>query len=325
MLRHKRHLAGVMRPYHKKGRDATMAYAHITNLYRDTRILELRHVFALEKIHGTSAHIRWRPGQHADGARGSATSFFSGGEKHSRFVELFDEDDLIPKLNTMGQTDIVVYGEAYGGKQQGMRATYGPDLRFVVFEVKVGYGWLSVTQAETCALALGLEFVHYELIDTDMDTINAHRDASSVQAQRNGMGTGHKKEGIVLRPPFEITLSDGSRLMAKHKRDDFRETKTLRVVGVEPAVLTNALAVAEEWVTPMRFAHVMGKLPAAVDMTHTAAVMRAMLEDVLREGKGEIEETKAVKKAIGHATLKLWKRYMTHVTDSSQGKLSKES
>jgi len=288
-----------------------VGYAHITNLYKDARILELRHVYALEKIHGTSAHIRWRPGQNP------RLGFFSGGEKFSHFVALFDEEELATKFEVMTQQDVTVYGEAFGGRQQGMRGTYGPNLHFAVFEVKIGSSWLLVPHAEEAALSLGLEFVHYELIGTDMDEINAQRDADSVQADRNGMGKGHKREGIVLRPPFEITLNDGSRLMAKHKRDDFRETKALRVVGVNLEVLTNARAIAEEWVTPMRFSHVIDKLPDAVDMAHTPDVMRAMLEDILREGSGEFEVTKPVKKAIGKETLRLWKEYITRVKASS--------
>jgi hypothetical protein len=34
-----------------------MGYAHINNLYKDQEILIFKHVWALEKIHGTSAHI----------------------------------------------------------------------------------------------------------------------------------------------------------------------------------------------------------------------------------------------------------------------------
>lgn len=34
-----------------------MGYMHIDNLYKDARVLSFKHVYALEKIHGTSAHI----------------------------------------------------------------------------------------------------------------------------------------------------------------------------------------------------------------------------------------------------------------------------
>ena len=37
-----------------------MGYAHIDNLYKEQTILMFRECYALEKIHGTSAHISWK-------------------------------------------------------------------------------------------------------------------------------------------------------------------------------------------------------------------------------------------------------------------------
>lgn len=276
-----------------------MGYMKIPNLYRDTRILEFKHVWALEKIHGTSAHVRWK-----DGVLG----FFSGGEKHVHFIEIFSSEALVKKFSEVAQQNIIIYGEAYGGKCQGMRATYGNQLKFVAFEIRVENSWLAVPQAAVFAEEFGLEFVHRELISTNLESIDAARDADSVQAVRNGMGIGHKREGIVLRPPFEVTLNNGSRLIAKHKRDDFRETKTRRQVGVDPKVLTEAREITDEWVTEMRLSHVLDKIPEAVGMEHTPLVLRAMVADILIEGEGEFEVTKVVKKELGRATLVLWKR-----------------
>ena len=58
-----------------------MGYMHLVNLYRDARILDLKKVWALEKIDGTSAHIRWSNGK---------VSLFSGGSKMANFEKLFD-------------------------------------------------------------------------------------------------------------------------------------------------------------------------------------------------------------------------------------------
>ncbi len=278
-----------------------MAYMHILNLYRDARVLEFKRLYALEKIHGTSASLHWCCDKNPK------LRFFSGGANRDSFVKLFDNTDLPGKFEDIGQENISVFGEAYGGKLQGMKATYGNHLCFVAFEVKINDTWLSVQRAEHIVLKLGLEFVYYELIDATMEKIDAQRDVDSVQAERNGMGA-HKREGIVLRPPFEVTLNDNSRLIAKHKRDDFRETKTSRKVGIDPEVLTNAHAIAEEWVTPMRLEHVLDKLPEVIDITHTPVVLGAMLEDVLRESAGEFEATKLVEKAIRRATAILWKQ-----------------
>ena len=275
-----------------------MSYQHIENLYKDQRILAFRSVYAMEKIHGTSAHISWKDDK---------ILFSSGGEKHERFVAIFNQEVIFQKLQECGAPHVVIYGEAYGGRQQGMSATYGPNLKFIAFEVKIGDCWLSVPQADVFAKELGLEFVHYTLVSTDMEALNAERDADSVQAVRNGMGVGLKREGIVLRPPFEVKLNNGERLIAKHKRDDFSETKTPRAVGVVPEVLTDARKVSDEWVTHMRLEHVLQKLPNATGMEHTGDVVKAMVEDVLREGAEEIVDSPLVRKEISRAASQLWK------------------
>ena len=161
-----------------------------------------RECYAMEKLHGTSAHVRYTPKK--DPA--NPVGFFSGGEPHDKFVVLFDVEALKKAFQEifggaaeLDDSAVVVYGEAYGGKQQGMSHTYGPNLKFCVFDVRVGDVWLAVPQAEDVAKRLGLEFVHYVRIPTDLARIDAERDADSVQAVRNGMGPGHKREGVVLR------------------------------------------------------------------------------------------------------------------------------
>jgi len=283
-----------------------MAYAHIPNLYKAREILLFKEVFALEKIHGTSAHIAWtaRP----TFAAGGVVRFFAGGIDHARFVALFDTDALAAKFREIGQDDVTVYGEAYGGKCQGMGKTYGPDLRFVVFDVKIDASWLAVPQAEDIAEHLGLEFVEYCKVSTDIASLDAARDADSVQALRNGMGAGHLREGIVLRPLVEVRMNNGERIIAKHKSDAFAERLHQPKIGKEPTEqMTEARAIADEWVTPMRLTHVLDKMPPETGIEQTGDVIRAMLEDVLREAAGEIEDTKDVRKAVGQAAARMFK------------------
>lgn len=280
-----------------------MAYLHLDNLYKDQTILLLRECFALEKIHGTSANVQWRDGR---------VWFSSGGESHERFVTLFHEADLVTRFQAIGHSAMTIYGEAYGGKQQGQSWRYGKELKFVAFEVKVGDSWLSVPNAADVSGKLGLEFVHYVQISTDLAAIDRERDAPSEQARRNGVEGDQPREGVVLRPLIELTKNDGSRIIAKHKRDDERETKTPRQV-VDPArleVLTKASAIADEWVTPTRLAHVMQKLEVggdALGIERTPDVIRAMVDDVLREGAGEFVDTKEARQAIGRKAAELFK------------------
>ena len=284
-----------------------MGYLHIDNLYKNARILEFKKCYALEKIHGTSAHIAWRDGR---------VHFFSGGESFERFKGLFDEEKLRALFEEWGVTEAVIFGEAYGGKQQGMSKTYGTELKFIAFDVKVGDCWLDVDKAAAIVThRLGLEFVDHVLIDTDMDAINAERDKPSTQAQRNGIVEPQIREGVVLRPPFEVRLNNGDRVIVKHKREEFSERGRPKV-DLDPTVKEArdiAERQAEEWVTPMRLFHVIDHLIATRDDKEISdqdipALLAGMVEDVLREGAGEVVDTKDLRKAISRQTVVVYKQ-----------------
>lgn len=284
-----------------------MGYLHIENLYKSQEILQFRECYALEKIHGTSAHITWKNGQ---------LNFFAGGESHSNFVAMFEQGKTGPgnidmlKEKFSGIMECTVYGEAYGGKCMKMRDTYGGELKFIVFDVQIDGLWLAVPQAEDFAKQLGLEFVHYEKIAAEMDEIDRMMGMQSVQAVRNGCGEGKKREGVVLRPLTEYRKNNDARVISKHKPEEFRETSTARAVSPEKLkVFEDAKEIAEEWVTPMRIVHVLDKIEDA-SMENMREIIVAMCEDVKREGEGEIVWTEEVAKAVGKATAIGVKRHL---------------
>ncbi len=277
-----------------------MGYMHIDNLYKDQTVLMFREVYALEKIHGTSAHVAWD---------GSAVRLFAGGEKHERFAKLFTQD--LPELfSALGHDNVTVYGEAYGGRQQGQAHRYGPDLRFVAFDVKIGDTWLDVPDACDVATNLGLDFVHYVRVPAEVAALDAERDAPSVQAKWNGVEGDKGREGIVIRPIHEVTTKNGARIIAKHKTDEFRETATPRTVDPEKAAaLADATKIAFEWVTPMRLSHVLDKLESGgvkAGVERMRDVIAAMQEDVAREGAGEFVDSRDARAAIGRRTSELF-------------------
>lgn len=266
-----------------------MGFMHIDNLYKNQEILMFKECYALEKIHGSSAHISWN----------GDIKFFAGGTSHSEFIKIFDAEKLLEKF--YGMEKITVFGEAYGGKCQGMGKTYGEKLKFVVFDVCINDLWLSVPQADDFAKDLGLEFVEYERIMTSLEEIDRCRDKCSAQAMRNGCGK-KDREGVVLRPIMELRKNNGERIICKHKRDTYRETKTERKVSPEKLkVLNDAKEIAEEWVTTHRIQHVLSKI-SDVRMENMKNIICAMCEDIKREGEGEIVWSKQVEKAIGKAT-----------------------
>jgi hypothetical protein len=288
-----------------------MAYVdHIQNLYKEQSILLFKECYALEKVHGTNAFIRWNST--------TGLQFGSGGTKHETFVKLFDQEGLKSKFLASGfplDKTVSIFGESYGGKEQGMSATYGPVGKFIVFDVQVGDCWLDVPKAEKVATDFGLEFVPYAKVSTDTKELDAQRDADSIVAIRNGMGSGHIREGVVLRPLIELTTNNGSRLICKHKRDEFRENKSPRLV-IDPdklKVLSDAKSIADEWVVSRRLEHVLDKIPkldGKYDMSQTPMVIKLMIEDVLREGSTEIVDSKEARSAIGKKTVELFKGYL---------------
>jgi hypothetical protein len=283
-----------------------VGYLHISNLYKDQDVLLFKEVYALEKVHGTSAHVAFTCplGEPENGE----LRFFSGGEKHAKFLDFFDQDDLLARFQKIGHEKVVVFGEAYGGKQQGMSHTYGKEMCFIAFDVKVGDTWLNVPNAHDVATKLGLEFVPYEKVPATVEALDAERDRPSRVAKRRGIEEDKVPEGIVIRPLVEVVTPRGSRIISKHKGDKFNERSTVQKVQ-DPAklkVLAGAQAIAREWVTPMRLEHVLDKLPPNPEMKDIPVVIKAMLEDVFREAEGEVVDSKPARKAISSLTVKLF-------------------
>jgi hypothetical protein len=256
----------------------------------------------MEKINGTSAHIGWN-------FETKKVNFFTG-ENHKLFVSLFDEDFLIKKFEEIfPDQNVIIFGEHYGGKCQGMSHTYGNESKFIGFDVKVGEYWLNVPNAEDVCNQFNIEFVAYEKIEVTLENLTAERDKPSVQAVRNGILEPKKREGIVCRPLVEMRTNNGKRVICKYKPDKEMETKTKREVSPEKLkVLSDAKEIAEEWVTNKRLEHVLQRFPQDVSMESMSDIIKAMIEDVYREGKDEIVESKEVGKAIGNKTVQLFKQ-----------------
>lgn len=276
-----------------------MGYLHIPNLYKDQTILLFKECYALEKVHGTSANITWVNGQ---------LTYFSGGEKHERFTALFNAEELSQKLAALSVQSITVFGEAYGGKQQGMKDIYGAELRFIAFDVRINDKWLDVPNAQQIVTSLGLEFVPWQRTATDTESLNTLRDKPSEVAERRGIAN-KPREGIVIRPLIEVTLNNGERVIAKHKGDAFSERATTPKIvdNAKLIVLDDAKNIANEWVTPMRLEHILDKLPQGINVEATRMVIDAMIEDVTREAVGEIIDSRDTRVAIGKRTATLFK------------------
>lgn len=284
-----------------------MGYLKIQNLYKNQDILSFKECYALEKIHGTSAHIRWD---------GHYVNYFSGGASHELFRSLFDTSVISGKFMELDIPEVTIYGEAYGGSCQKMSDVYGKELKFVAFDVKIGDCWLNVPDATEFVKAFNLEFVFWIRCATDLQTLDNARDGQSVQSVRNGLGIEgdtKKGEGVVLRPLIEVTDNRGNRVIAKHKRPDFSETKTPRQVNPDKLiVLAKVKEICNEWVTENRLSNIITHIyidpELRLSLKDIPRLINAMIEDVFKEGEGELVESPDLKRAIARETALMVRR-----------------
>ena len=106
-----------------------------------------------------------------------------------------------------------------------------------------------------------------------------------------------------------MKTNNGERVICKYKPDEQIETKTKREINPEQLkILEDAKAISEEWAVNLRLEHILQKFPNDVNMESMGDIIKAMIEDVYREGKGEIIESKEASKAIGQKTVQLFKQ-----------------
>ena len=286
---------------------------HIDNLEkpRAQRILDFKEVYVVEKIHGTSSNLSFKINELGE----EELRFFSGGMSHQLFINIFDQDALLANFRNLGVQAITIYGEAYGGSMQKMSHSYGKEAKFIAFDVKIVDHWLDFDKAHKLVTDdMNLEFVWFTKSSTDIEELIKWRNQECQQAIRNGMGHGHKSEGIVIRPLWECATNNGKRMLVKFKNADFQERKNPPSVEdmlkkeEKLKVLADARKIADEWVTEMRLTHVLDKIVGEIDMTRTGEIIKAMQEDVLREAEGEIIVSKNTLGQIAATTAKMLKR-----------------
>ncbi|XWV24733.1 RNA ligase 2 [Tupanvirus deep ocean] len=293
-----------------------MGYMHIESLYKCPEFFELfKKVYAMEKIHGTSGWIclanPLNPNRNTD-KPGSYLKFHGGSVPSKDFEKLFDVPQLEESFESIikdnGWTSMKIHGEVYGSKIQGMTTTYGKDMRFIVFDVKInvdsnGDRFLDVPDAKIIADKLLMDFVYFEDGPCDPKWIEEQANSDSVQAVRNSMGPGIPREGVVVRPLHEACLSNGRRAIAKHKNAEFWEIETPRPLGEKLKLVADKDKIVRDWVTPNRVSHVLDHLLPLTEhhkfeWKYMNLYLDMMVEDVKRESEGEIIWANEVEKDI---------------------------
>lgn len=286
-----------------------MGYLSIENLYRKPQWLQMfKMCYITQKSHGTSSNLEFKTNENSE----PEIRFFSGGADHYQFTALFNKEKLlnIYKEHYLGK-HLFLYGEALGGRLQGMKHTYGDQLDFFAFDARLDDKWLDVPHCKHIADLFEQKFVFHKLIENTIENLDFYRDFPSQIAVLKDLGDDRKEEGIVIRPIYEMFDRNGGRHICKHKRSDFAEVRSPREVDPNrEQEIFRGQVVAEEFVLPMRLNHILDKHPEFTDLKDIPKVIAAMVEDLQKECNDEIEWSKDVMKAIGTKTVLLFKEIL---------------
>ena len=128
------------------------------------------------------------------------------------------QDAFIPRQGLfypLFSEGVCLYGEGYGGKIQKAGATYGPEQRFVLFDVKIGDWWLQRKDVEEIAEKFCIECV---------PVVGAGPLSRMIEEVREGVTSrwgDFQAEGYVARPTAELCSRNGQRIITKVKGKDF--------------------------------------------------------------------------------------------------------
>jgi hypothetical protein len=164
-----------------------------------------------EKVDGTNIRViiedgRLRFGGRTNNAQIQITLI-------ERLRQVFEPQ--LSKLAEIFPAGACLYGEGYGAKIQKHGGQYGPNMDFVLFDVKIGDWWLERFYIEDIAAKLGIRVV---------PIIGEGTLADMVETTRRGIRSqwgDFQAEGIVARPRLELRTRNNTRIITKLKTSDF--------------------------------------------------------------------------------------------------------
>ena len=119
------------------------------------------------------------------------------------------------------ETECIIFGETYGKGMQAPGGRYCKDhLKFICFDIKIGYTWLKRDAVENICSKLGIDVVPYLGEMTLDEAIEKVQKGFTSQVSEDPTLIA---EGIVLRAPLGILDRMGRRIITKVKYKDFQE------------------------------------------------------------------------------------------------------
>lgn len=169
-----------------------------------------------EKIDGTNIRVMW------DGHKVK----FGGRTEHSeipkylmnKLQELFGGEEVEELFEQVfGEKEVILFGEGYGAKIQGVGSLYRSDVSFILFDVWINGNYQPRENVEKIAQLFNIEIVPIVFtgdIDGAVKFVKTH--------PKSTIGNAYM-EGVVGRPLVEMRDRCGKRIIVKIKWNDFKD------------------------------------------------------------------------------------------------------
>ena len=167
-----------------------------------------------EKIDGTNIRII-RDGHKVE-IKGRTEKALIPSYLLNRLIELFggEVNEQIFEQN-FGSKEVMLVGEGYGAKIQGVGGLYREDQDFILFDVMIGGNYQSRETVKDIAKIFNLDVVPIVLEGTIQDGVDY------VKSKPSSTIGAAPMEGVVGRPKCELQDRCGNRLIVKIKARDF--------------------------------------------------------------------------------------------------------
>lgn len=171
-----------------------------------------------EKVDGTNIRICWNG--HKVEFRGRTDNAEIPKPLLNALNEIFgtsETEELFEQ--TFGEKNVILFGEGYGGKIQGVGGGYSPNETFILFDVLIDENYQTREWVEKTAQMFGVKVVPVLFtgpLQTGIDYVCGHP-KSVIAAEDIYM------EGIVARPKVELKDRCGNRVIVKIKWNDFKD------------------------------------------------------------------------------------------------------
>lgn len=169
-----------------------------------------------EKIDGTNIRVVWDG--HKVSFYGRTDAAMIPTELTNRLVELFggEANEQIFEQN-FGEKEVMLVGEGYGAKIQGVGGLYKKTQDFILFDVMICGNYQSRDTVNEVAKMFNLDVVPIVLegtIQDGVDFVKTNPPSTIGQAPM---------EGVVGRPKIELQDRCGKRIITKIKVEDFKD------------------------------------------------------------------------------------------------------